>query len=107
MKIKNKQQLAIHSKRVGSFSPIKTLGQSDSSVVRGTLVWGKLSDWPWWPGKYKLIFQHQMIALLISHCVYLNIGVVVSHNDVGWPISKKKETYCILWLGPNKSASLV
>jgi len=107
MEIENKQLLTINSKRVGSFSPIKTLAQSDYAVASGTLVWGKLSDWPWWPGKYKLIFQHQMIALLISHCVYLNIGVVVSHNDVGWPISKKKETYCILWLGPNKSASLV
>ena len=90
-----------------TFEPSKTLAKSDSAVLVGTLVWAKHSDWPWWPGKYKLIFQHQMIGLLISHCVYLNIGVVVSNNDVGWPISKKKETCCILWLGPNKSASLV
>ena len=33
-------------------APKKTLAQSDSAVLLvGSLVWGKLNGYPWWPGK--------------------------------------------------------
>ena len=56
MGIENKQQ-STHSKRDDTFAPIKTLAQFDSAVRVGTLVWGKLGDWPWWPGKYLLLLD--------------------------------------------------
>ena len=51
MEIENKQQLTTLLKRDDTFALIKTLAQSDSAALNGTLVWGKHSTWPWWPGK--------------------------------------------------------
>jgi len=33
--------------------PIRTLARSDCVISVGTLVWGKLEEYPWWPGKQK------------------------------------------------------
>lgn len=41
MAIDNKRKLKTHSKSDDTFAPIKTLAQSDSAVLSGTLVWGK------------------------------------------------------------------
>jgi len=32
-------------------TPMKTLADRNSTIRLGTLVWGKLDKWPWWPGK--------------------------------------------------------
>ena len=56
MRIKNKQQSS-HPKRNEVFAPTKTLSQSDSAVLVGTLVWAKHSHYPWWPGKFELTFK--------------------------------------------------
>ena len=53
MEIRNKQLSTHHSKRDEVFTPTKTLAQSGSVVLVGTLVWAKHSGWPWWPGKYE------------------------------------------------------
>ena len=38
-------------------APMKTLDETDSAVLVGTLVWGKFDGYPWWPGKNLLIFS--------------------------------------------------
>ena len=47
---KKRQRLSF-SKRDDIVAPMKTLDQSDSAILVGTLVWAKHKDWPWWPGK--------------------------------------------------------
>ena len=42
-------------KRGDIVEPMKTLARSDSDISVGTLVWGKLEGYPWWPGKEKLM----------------------------------------------------
>lgn len=45
------RQPSTHQTRDEVFTPTRTLAQSDSAVLVGTLVWAKHSHWPWWPGK--------------------------------------------------------
>jgi len=35
--------------RSKKIAPLKTLVDLKSTIRLGTLVWGKLDKWPWWP----------------------------------------------------------
>jgi len=37
-------------KRNDLIEPVRNLAQSNSIILVGTLVWGKLEEYPWWPG---------------------------------------------------------
>ena len=51
--------------------PKKTLAQSNSSILAGTLVWSKFKDWPWWPGKTLNLILKDLIQLsLIKHFIH-------------------------------------
>ena len=54
------------------------------------------------------IQKYDHLVIINSTFLSSNIkGLVVTNDEVGWSISKKKDSHCILWLGPNKTASRV
>ena len=55
MESKKKQQAISCPKSDGVVAPVTTLARSSSEILVGTLVWGKFKDWPWWPGKTRVI----------------------------------------------------
>jgi len=55
MKMETNVKQSSRSKRGDIVEPVKTLDRPGSVISVGTLVWGKLEGYPWWPGKEKLM----------------------------------------------------